>query len=398
MSLAAEVPDVAVIDCSDPVTLLLWNQSGAPVGILGGETAVTITFGDLVAQGEGGAVQLQAIEGWESAAPAAPDGTLTIRATAGGSLDAGASLRFMLTGVTPQQPTRVSVLTIAHTCVQGAPDDVLVAAVVVQAGPLSTPLPVEASVSPRSVPVQPDDGPSPPIASSIALRIRYPASASGPLVDPTARGLRQFYLTAVYADPPGRAALTSVSLADLSLLSARIGTFRGDEWKLNKIQDHPPRWGTTEVPPQVLDPGDFVDLIVDNIVTDLALGTTVVYLQYELPRPYGMGFIPYLVTKVDPEPGVISLRVDSPNPIHGDGPVQLSWSSYVIPTDEWLELTFTENGVPRTLNSNDGDLPLQGGQFTASSDLRESTEFRLAAFNGGQLINARKQTVTVIPA
>ena len=387
-----------VIGASDPVTLVLTNDSGGPLAVAAGKTTLTVTLGDLLGGGAASGVKV-ASTGWAATAVDHPAPSLVLTATSDDPIHAGDHRQITLDGISTAGSTRIATLTVTPQGL-GTATEVQVVPAVVQATKPGAPLPVHAEVDPSRIPVQPADGPKPPISSSAALTMTYQATpGSGPLVDPHKPGARQFYLTAIYAKQPGRSALTSPALADLHGLQARSGKVYAYHWSVTPDKGFdPPRWKVHSTSPGVLDANDSVEIVLDNIVTDLAQGITSIYLQYTGMPGYKDGFVPFTVKKVAPKRGVVDLQLMSPAELHGDGQVLLAWTSYLTGADEWLQLGFTENGVPQTLTSKASQIPLQATQFRASARLLESADFTLAAYNGETQMNSKTQPVHVTAA
>lgn len=378
-SVSITISTVAVVGQAGVLQLVLRNDSGAPLAVSANVTTLAIQFGDLVAPANIGGVGLSSPAGWTPQQLTSPPG-LALVASADDTIPPGALRTFELSGITAAPPTRVCTLLVTHAHLGTLADETLVVPAVVQMTAPGQRLPVEVTVVPGRVTIQPADGPDPPIFSSLLLTMIYPSLGSGSLIVPDENLHPAFYLTAIYAEPPAAAAFTSPALA--SGLVATIDTEDFPGWSLAPQQSPGPRWMTTAVPNDVLAAGASVEIHLEQIVTDLAAGRTLLYLQYEQLNGYTDGYLTFAVDKVEPEPGFVELQAVTPLPMYGDGPFALTWRSYVSAGDS-LELTFAENLTPRSLNTSSG-MPFQATSFPASDRLVLSSDFTLSSYRDGQ--------------
>jgi hypothetical protein len=168
-----------------------------------------------------------------------------------------------------------------------------------------------------------------PIENTLSLAVSNP-SPTDPVVAPdVAWGphVPVFNLSFVYGKAPGYGALsTPVQAADIVV---GLDIVSGDGWRIDgNMLGASPYWTLRPQAHEILGIGSAASVVfaISNIVTSLAQGVTLLYLQYANIPGYNDGFTALQITKQMPAPHITAFGTAQPSVDWGDTLV-LAWTT-----------------------------------------------------------------------
>ena len=121
-------------------------------------------------------------------------------------------------------------------------------------------------------------------------------------------------------------------------------------WDLHYDDQGLPCWSLAPTGDPLLKSGESVTFGLTGLVVPEPIGEAYVYLQHSAVPGFDDGYLPLLVPKVRPKPGILQfVLLSSPVPPVGDR-VRLSWSTFAVPKDG-VELAYRGEKGPRTITS-----------------------------------------------
>lgn len=240
-----------------------------------------------------------------------------------------------------------------------------------------------------------------PLTGSLIFRLTNPSPTTPLVPDDVSWGNKTptFTLTFVYATTgSGAGALTSAERAShfASRALSEVGdTVQGDNrWSITLNTQASPFW--TLIPnqltnKQVLGTGAAAnfEFLLDNIITQLAPGTTLAYLQWTGLPGYQDGYRTVALTKAKPVPGILRFMTLSPADIPQGTPVMLNWQTFALSKQT---LSWSQDRKIYTF-----DVPASQGSYAPDPQPDDSVVYTLDGWDvNGVKVPNRQQTVTVI--
>lgn len=243
--------------------------------------------------------------------------------------------------------------------------------------------------------------PSRPIQNQLAFFLSNP-DPNHPIVVRGNKVEGQFAFTFVFDEkgPESDGALTTAE--DGKNIQLNLPNSFGNQWRTGKsVQGPSPVWFLTPQSTQLFGTGSSasLELMFNNIVTELQPGLTPMYLQYSGIPGFNDGFITFpLISKVLPKPS-ISFEALPSNIAFGEA-VDLYWSGVEVSRVilEFEEIDAEGRRVNTSLDSNLGQIPLlsEGTKFYP----KEKTTYTLQAYgtDGAQLGEIQREVSVTPPA
>ncbi|WP_338523778.1 hypothetical protein NUH87_29375 [Pseudomonas batumici] len=398
----AEGKPVAYLGQSQTLTLTLTNSSGAdlslagspPIGedqASGGSALLYLFLGGLVS--DPASVQVSC-PGWTSKSQTTPQGQVWCLAQAeNDTFKSGGKRVITLTGVNLSGlpgPRQVGI-----DCWFTLDGDSVQLPVLAQNDPGKLlPLNIDFAVTGgNSVYITVD--PNAPMSSALVFRLSNPSPDTPIVPADVSWGSKTptFTLSFVYASKgDGAGALTSPGRA-INFTRQTVQDY-GNLWSVTPNTQGTPSWTLT--PDQlknkeILGTGEAAsfEFMLGSIVTQLAVGTTLAYLQWNNIPGYKDGYKTVALVKVKPQPGISRFISLSPSVIKQGTPVQLVWETFALTRQT---LTWAKDGTPYTK-----DVDASASPYTPDPQPDDTVTYTLDGYdrNGARIAQAQ-QTVTVL--
>ncbi|GAB7529268.1 hypothetical protein PS3A_16770 [Pseudomonas sp. 3A(2025)] len=398
----ADGKPVAYLGQSQTLTLTLANNSGsdlllagsAPVGedSADGSTALIYVFlAGLVA--DPALVQVSCA-GWTVQSQQTPQGQVWCLAMAEKTtLKSAGTLTISLQGVTLGGQPGSRQVTVDQFFLDG---DSVQLPVMAQNDPGKLlPLNIEFAITGSNV-VYITQDPAFPMQDSLVFRLTNP-SRDTPIVPddvPWGQQTPSFTLSFTYASKGnGFGALTSAERA-ASFTRQAVQDY-GRRWSISANTQGSPSWTLTPDQlnnKQILGTGEQAsfEFMLGSIVTQLSVGTTLAYLQWNNIPGYQDGYATLALFKQNPVPGIQRFLSLSPSNMRQGTPVLLSWQTFALGR---RVLSWTINGQIHTQDVDArvdvyAPLPLPNDDVVYTLD---GYDFK------GQKVASAQQTITVTP-
>lgn len=189
------------------------------------------------------------------------------------------------------------------------------------------------------------ENPNSPIASALVFRLSNPSKDTPIVPDGVSWGSKTptFTLSFVYASKgTGAGALTSAERA-VAFTRQTVQDY-GNLWSISANTQGTPSWTLTPDQlnnQQILGTGAAAsfEFMLGNIITQLAPGTTLAYLQWNNIPGYQDGYKAVPLVKVVPTPGIMRFISLTPSNINQSAPVQLMWQTFALTQQKlsWMQ-------------------------------------------------------------
>ena len=212
-------------------------------------------------------------------------------------LPAAGRMAVAMTNVTVPPAATVAQVTVEYVNVPGVAPDAPIFALSIQKAPVTGAKDVQFGPSIEGlVLITYDD--QHPHANTLTVTLQNDGQSAIPVADSVV-----FNIRFLYADPPGYIALTTKDLSrNINLTARRIVAEMSDAWDSQYDDQNGRAWtlrpaGLNVKRPNLLEPGEAIELTVDSIVTKLAPGPTIVAIQRSGIPGYNDGYLPLNVEK-----------------------------------------------------------------------------------------------------
>ena len=207
-------------------------------------------------------------------------------------LPAAGRMAVAMTNVTVPSAATVAQVTVEYVNVPGVAPDAPIFALSIQKAPVTGAKDVQFGPSIEGlVLITYDD--QHPHANTLTVTLQNDGQSAIPVADSVV-----FNIRFLYADPPGYIALTTKDLSrNINLTARRIVAEMSDAWDSQYDDQNGRAWtlrpaGLNVKRPNLLEPGEAIELTVDSIVTRLAPGPTIVAIQWSGIPGYNDGYLP----------------------------------------------------------------------------------------------------------
>jgi hypothetical protein len=324
-------------DEGNMLSLVMTNTSGAAMLLPGGApvsepsigttpAALYLTLGTLLDATAFGELEMTA-PGWVSQYFDGPFSNWGLFPTADISLAPGASVAFTISNIVVEGQPRPGSLTVDYDNLGALDSDSWQITVLAQNPPQGLQdleLLVEFGYR-SSVDITLPN--TPPIQNTLTLSVSNP-SPNDPIVPagtPPGPSPPVFNLSFVYGDTPGYWALCTAGQG--ASIVVGLGDVPVDAWSITpNTEGQDPYWTLSPQAPEILGVGNnaTVEFEISHIVTALAEGITLMYLQYANIPGYNDGFVTLPILKQIPDPEVVSFGVVAPA-VDWGVPFTLAW-------------------------------------------------------------------------